>query len=154
MITAVFDCMMYLQAATNRQGAAGACLALVEDGHVRLLASSAILEEVEDVLHRPKIRAAFPKLTDDHVAAFAEQVRELAQIDDDVPAVHSLPRDPDDEPYLNLALTKQASFLVSRDKDLLSLMNDESFRQAHPDLTIVDPVEFLTQVRRAAGIAE
>jgi hypothetical protein len=39
MITAVFDCMVYLQAADNRNGAAGACLGLVEDGHVRLLAS-------------------------------------------------------------------------------------------------------------------
>src|SRR6266851_4024390 len=118
MITAVFDCMVYLQAAANRQGAAGACLGLVEDGHVRLFASSVILEEVEDVLNRPKIRAAFPKLTDDHIADFTEQVRELAQIDDNVPAIHSLPRDPDDEPYVNLAIAKQASFLVSRDKDL------------------------------------
>jgi len=98
MITAVFDCMVYLQAADNRNGAAGACLGLVEDGHVRLLASSTILEEVEDVLKRPKIHAAFPKLTDDHVAGFSEQVRELAQIDDNVPPIHSLPRDPADEP--------------------------------------------------------
>jgi predicted nucleic acid-binding protein len=75
MIAAVFDCMVYLQAADNRNGAAGACLGLVEDGHVRLLASSAILDEVEDVLKRPKIRAAFPTLTDDHVADFTEQVR-------------------------------------------------------------------------------
>jgi putative PIN family toxin of toxin-antitoxin system len=150
----VFDCMMYLQAAANRQGAAGACLDLVEDRHVRLFASSAILEEVEDVLNRPKIRAAFPKLTDDHVAAFTEQVRELAQIEDNVPAFHALPRDPDDEPYLNLAIAKQASFLVSRDKDLLSLMNDDDFRKAYPGFTIIDPAAFLTQIRAAAGIGE
>jgi putative PIN family toxin of toxin-antitoxin system len=148
MITAVFDCMVYLQAADNRNGAAGACLGLVEDGHVRLLASFAILEEVEDVLKRPKIRAAFPKLTDDHVANFTEQVRELAQIDDNVPPIHSLPRDRDDEPYLNLAIAKQALFLVSRDKDLLSLMNDDDFRKAYPGLTIIDPAGFLTTCAR------
>jgi uncharacterized protein len=154
MITAVFDCMLCLQTAASRQGAAGACLGLVENGHVRLFSSSAILEEVEDELNRPKIRAAFPKLTDDHVTDFTEQVRELAQIDDNVPAINSLPRDPDDEPYLNLAIAKQASFLVSRDKDLLSLMNDDDFRKAYPGLTIIDPAAFLTQIRRAAGIGE
>jgi putative PIN family toxin of toxin-antitoxin system len=151
MITAVLDCMVYLQASANRKGAAGACLGLAEDGHVRLLASLAILEEVEDVLKRPKIRAAFPKLTDGHVVDFMEQVRELAQIDDKVPPVHSLPRDPDDEPYLNLAIAKQASFLVSRDKDLLSLMNDDDFRKAYPGLTIIDPAASLTRVRTAVG---
>ena len=32
------------------------------------------------------------------------------------------PRDPDDEPYLNLAIKAKADFIVTRDKDLLDLM--------------------------------
>jgi hypothetical protein len=36
MIAAVFDCMVFLQAATNDQGPAFACLSLVEAGGVTL----------------------------------------------------------------------------------------------------------------------
>jgi predicted nucleic acid-binding protein len=56
MILAVFDCMVYLQAATNRKGAAGACLSLVEQNQVKLFLSPATLDEVRDVLNRPAIR--------------------------------------------------------------------------------------------------
>jgi putative PIN family toxin of toxin-antitoxin system len=55
----------------------------------------------------------------------------------EVPRTLTLPRDPKDEPYLNLALAVGAQYLVSRDKDLLDLMNDGSFRQRYPDLTIL-----------------
>ena len=63
------------------------------------------------------------------------------------PHVFSFPRDPDDEPYVDLAIATQSSFLVSRDSDLLDLMKDEASRTAYPGLTILDPVAFLSQVR-------
>ena len=34
------------------------------------------------------------------------------------------------EPYVNLALTSGSKYLVSRDKDMLDLMNDSTFRHA------------------------
>lgn len=63
MIAAVFDCMVFLQAATSDQGPAFACLSLVEAGEVRLSVSPPILGEIKDVLTRPAIRAKFPSLT-------------------------------------------------------------------------------------------
>jgi hypothetical protein len=36
--------------------------------------------------------------------------------------------------------------LVTRDKDLLDLMNDHAFRQRFPALTILDPVAFLKAI--------
>jgi hypothetical protein len=39
MISAVFDATTLLQAATSRNGPAAGCLALVDDGHVRLFLS-------------------------------------------------------------------------------------------------------------------
>jgi len=44
MITAVFDCMIFLQAAANRKGAAGACLTLADEDHVQLFCCPAILD--------------------------------------------------------------------------------------------------------------
>lgn len=64
------------------------------------------------------------------------------------PRVESLERDPKDEPYLNLAIATKAEYLVTRDRDLLDLMHDSSFQQRYPDLRILDPVEFLNEIRR------
>ena len=60
-----------------------------------------------------------------------------------------LSRDPKDEPYLNLAIATDASYLVSRDNDLLDLMTDSEFRTQHPDLKILDPVAFLRELQPA-----
>ena len=150
MIPAVFDCMVFLQAATNPKGAAGACLAVVEAGQVQLFFSAAILAETQDVLMRPKIRKSFPMLTDEHVEEFIDHLLEKSTTVDPVPLVHRLPRDADDEPYLNLAITANAAYLVSRDKDLLDLMNDPGFLAQYPHLRIVDPFSFLTIVRSSA----
>src|SRR5438132_1365376 len=74
-------------------------------------------------------------------------VVQAADVEEHVPIAFRLDRDPDDEPYLNLAIAMQPSFLVSRDKDLLDLMKDDSFRKAFPGLTIIEPIAFLAHVR-------
>lgn len=66
----------------------------------------------------------------------------------DVPRAFKYPRDPKDEPYVNLAIVGGAKYLVSRDNDLLDLMHAETvdghaFSQVYPSLTILDPVAFL-----------
>jgi len=67
-----------------------------------------------------------------------------------VPSVYSLPRDLDDEPYLNLALAADADYLVTWDKDLLDLMQDTTFRAQYPRLTILNPVALLQILRSPA----
>src|SRR5262249_18924040 len=121
MISAVFDCMVYLQAAISDRGPAFECVSLAERAQIELLLSEPVLVEVRDVLSRPKIRSKFAHLTDERVDLFLKKVSQLAKLIDDVPLVFSLPRDPKDEPYLNLAVAGRAKYLVSRDKDILSL---------------------------------
>jgi predicted nucleic acid-binding protein len=62
----------------------------------------------------------------------------------------SLPRDPKDAPYVDLAVASNAGYLVSRDKDLLELMQDEAFRRRFPNLKILEPVSFLREIARLA----
>jgi|SRR5579884_1885476 len=145
---AVFDCMVYLQAVLNESGPAFACFRLVDDGRVTLCASAETLAEVRDVLTRPALQRKFRQLTPERVEAFLRNVQAKAVVLDAVPPAVSHPRDPDDEPYLNLAVAAGARFLVSRDKDLLDLMLDADFRGRFPDLTVLDPVAFLGEVRR------
>jgi putative PIN family toxin of toxin-antitoxin system len=147
MIAAVFDCMVFLQAATNDTGPAFACLSLVESNHVHLYVSPAIPTEIQDVLSRPKIRAKFPHLTQDRVDLLLLKLTTVAVLVSDIPDAGMLVRDPNDLPYLNLAIAANVACLVSWDKDLRDLMKDSSLLSRCPQLSIVDPVAFLNIVR-------
>lgn len=147
-VAAVYDCMLYLQAAMSARGPAARCLEAAEAGHVRLFASGAVLAEVADVLGRPALRRRRAHLTTAFITAFVERVRQTAIVVDPVPERFTYSRDPDDEPYLNLVLASRAAYLVSRDRDLLDLQRPESeagqkLRGLVAGLTILDPVEFL-----------
>ena len=135
--------MILLQAAARPLGPAAECLRLVKARRLELFLSPEIVAEVRDVLTRPRTLKKFPALTPEAVGLFLEDVQMQAAILDQVPHSFSLPRDPKDEPYLDLALASGAKYLVSRDRDLLDLMEDQAFRQAFPDLMILDPAEML-----------
>lgn len=152
LVSAVFDCNVYLQAAARENSVAAECLRTVEKGSVRLCLSEDILAEVEDVLNRPEIRNHFQTLTDEIVEAFLLKLRKTAQVVRQVPQKFNYSRDPDDGPYINLAIEAEADYIVSRDKDLLDLMTgytDEckKFRQRFRSLKIVEPLEFLKEMR-------
>ncbi|MGZ3389798.1 MAG: PIN domain-containing protein [Isosphaeraceae bacterium] len=61
-LKAVFDTVVYLQAALNPAGPAFAALELADAGRIRLVASEETLEEVAEVLSRPRLRAKYPDL--------------------------------------------------------------------------------------------
>ena len=61
------------------------------------------------------------------------------------------PRDPDDEPYLNLAAHAPAEYLVTRDRDMLDLADStdddaKHLRRICPGLKILDPVSLLREI--------
>jgi putative PIN family toxin of toxin-antitoxin system len=139
----VFDCVVYLQAVAGPSGPAARLLGLLEAGRFTLYLSDHVLSEVREVLERPRVRAKNPAVTDETTRELLDRLTLLATKVVDVPSLFSLPRDPDDEPYVNLALAADANYLVTRDKDLLDLMNDPEFRARHPQLTILNPVALL-----------
>lgn len=126
MIAAVFDCMVFLQAATSDQGPAFACLALVEAGDVSLSVSGPILAEVKDVLMRPQIQAKFSTLTPERVDLFLQKIVMLAAVVAEVPDVGYPLRDADDLPYLNLAVATNSSYLVSGECGILKCLCREA----------------------------
>lgn len=147
-IRAVFDCNTFLQAAINEESLAGNCYRLIEEGTVELFVSQEVLEEIEDVINRPHIRERFDSLNYERIEKFLNSIKELAVIVTDVPKVFSLPRDVDDEIYINLAVEAEADFIVTRDKDLIDLMTSydiesKKFRQKFRPLKIIQPLEFL-----------
>ena len=147
---AEFDCMVFLQGAAREASPAGACLKLARERVISLCLSPEVLAEVRDVLTRPKTRQKFKTLTPERVTAFLQELTSKAFLLSEVPQSFAYPRNPDDEPYINLAIAAGAKYLVSRDKDVLDLAKDSDFQSRFPDLTILDPAAFLQEVVRKA----
>jgi putative PIN family toxin of toxin-antitoxin system len=143
MPAVVFDCMVFVQALANAKGPAWACYELVRGGRLILYVSPEIMSEVGDVLSRPKVRLKLPALTDEAVEAFLRDVLDRAEMLSGVAETFRLERDPKDERYINLAVASGASYLVTWDRDLLDLMNDESFRRQFPLLAFLEPPALL-----------
>ena len=149
---AVFDCMVFLQGAARRDSPAGACLVLAERKAVELCLSREIVREIRDVLTRESVQKRFPALTDDRVDAFLGALNGRARNVPEVTRTFGYPRDPKDEPYLNLAISVNADYLVSRDTDILDLADPSNpdgqrLRKHAPQLRIVEPSRFLSEVR-------
>ena len=92
----VFDCMVYLQATVNESGPAAALLRLVDNDEIALFVSREVLEEVREVLSRPKIRQRNPAITDERVDALLSRIAEKATLLDDVREHFMYARDPKD----------------------------------------------------------
>ncbi len=110
--------------------------------------SRATLAEVEKVLSRSHLRLKYPLLTDERVAALIDRLLYRGIYLRRVSQHITYPRDPKDEPQLNLAIEVKADYLISRDHDLLDLMNwnqeaGREFQQRFRFLKIVIPEEFL-----------
>lgn len=146
---AVFDCNVLIQAVAFGSGPAAACLQIVERGQAELLISKATLGELRRVLAYREVLEINSELTPVRIASFVERLTFRATLIRRVRHTFDYPRDPDDEPYIDLAIAANADYLVSRDKDLLSLMTSHSpvcrrFRQMARPLRVVDPPTFIS----------
>jgi len=147
----VFDCNIYLQALIKETGPAVACMTLFENGDIELYVSESLLNELHDVLTRPKLQQRYSRLTEERADILIANLRERAKLLKPVPHVFRYSRDTKDEPYLNLAIAAGASYLVSRDNDLLDLMTGttpecKEFRQRFRRIQVIDPVTFLKEM--------
>jgi putative PIN family toxin of toxin-antitoxin system len=150
---AVFDCNIYLQALGNKHGAAGQCLHAALAGQFLLFVDRPLLEELFEVVTRPTVARKL-RVLPSAVEELREQLRAKAVLVDVVPCVFQYPRDPDDAHYVDLAVATDAMLIVSRDADLLDLMNDRNpdgvaLRARYPDLRILTPPTFLNLLPRA-----
>ena len=101
----------------------------------------------------PEIRERNRHVTDELIDAFLTRILFRGILHRDVPHVFDFPRDTGDEPYIDLAIAVSAAFLVTRDRDLLSLGTDHTieakqFRQRTPGLSVLSPEDFLNEMRR------
>ncbi len=144
----VFDTNILIRAFISPHGASGKCLELVRRKEIVLCVSDDALDELEDVIDRPSIRKAARIDYAEQKEFFLDEITRLAYFTETVDSWFELLRDPDDEFVIDLALSSEADYLVSTDRDLLDLMTgiddvSKEFRQKFRKLKVVRPDEFL-----------
>lgn len=145
-IPAVFDCIVFAQALINPKGPAGACLTAAQRGHAHVFVSNHTLRELRELPTKLPARLG---VTIEQVDLLILDLSKYTEPVEDVPLDFTYDRDPDDAPYINLAVAVNARFLVTRDRDLLDLMSSDQFRNRFPGLQIVEPPVFLREVEAA-----
>jgi putative PIN family toxin of toxin-antitoxin system len=117
-----------------------ACLLLAaRAGRFQLVASPLLLDELADVLTRPKFRRY---LSIEDARRFVDAVRALAVLVDDSPEeADPITDDPDDDFLVLLAEVAGADVLVSGDPDLTALQR--------PGLVVMTPRSFLESLDEA-----
>ncbi len=149
----VFDCNVYFQSLISTRGPSGGCMKHALEGHLSLFCSEYTIDELRSTTSNPDLRAKFPRLTDTAVASLIENIERIATFLHSIPEPFEYPRDPDDAHYVNLALAARAKYVVSRDNDLLALMDvsrfeGRDFRQRFPALEIIEPQTLLRELGR------
>src|SRR5687768_8931483 len=147
---AVFDCNIFLQALANPLGSAGRCVQAALDGRFDLFLDRVVVDELIDVASRPVVARKL-RILPTRVSELITELNARAVFVNQVPAVFSYARDPDDAHYVNLAIATGAYLIVSRDKDMLDLMNDANpdgvrLRAQYPALHVLTPPAFLAVI--------
>lgn len=136
---AVVDTNVLVRAVIRPQGTVGPVLLRLRQGEYTLLYSRTLLEELTDVLNRPRIRDKY-RLTDQNIQTVVALI--LLRGEGVTPTERiAACRDPKDDKFLEVAVAGEADVIVSGDEDLLIL---------HPyaGIPIVPPSEFLQMLDR------
>jgi uncharacterized protein len=135
--TIVLDTNVYVAALLSKTGASAALLDLwLNEARFDVVVSPKLLEELDDVLSRPK----FQKINEHLKTLFLASVQRLAIHLPDSDVVYTELRDSNDNFVLALALQSKVTALVSLDLDVLEL-------KVVNNLPILTPGVFLQQLR-------
>ncbi len=113
-------------------------LEVATEGHVDLITSPALLDELSNVLHRPHLTAKLQRVrgtVDEALAFYASLAINITP--SVVPRV--VPDDPDDDEVIAAALAGRADIVVSGDRHLLTL-------GAYREIKILTPIEALAAI--------
>jgi len=140
VLTAVIDSTVLVSAFLTEGGVSAELLRFAREGVFVVFLSEDILIETQHTLAYARIRERY-NYTDDDVADFLNRLRVAATLVDELPHL-TVVRDPHDDMVIATAVRADATYVVTRDNDLLSL-------QQYEDITIITPEAFIAIVREA-----
>jgi putative PIN family toxin of toxin-antitoxin system len=116
-------------------GSSGEIVRMVSSGELILYMDARILSEYQEVLNRPKF-----KFDKEHVDILLNFIIKYGQFVSSKPLKNSLP-DPDDEPFLEVAITGNVKSLITGNK----VHYPYSYREG---INVLSPSEFLEYYRK------
>ena len=109
-------------------------LKLILQGSLVCFISIPILDEVRDVLQRPKF-----KLSSEQVLTLVEELHEVCELVTLNLSLEAVEDDPDDNRILECALAAEVNVIISGDSDLINLKQWDKIR-------ILTPAEFIREL--------
>ncbi|TAM85362.1 MAG: putative toxin-antitoxin system toxin component, PIN family, partial [Candidimonas sp.] len=123
------------------RGVPGQLLALADEHGIRLYTSRVLLDELHDVLHRPRL--AKPVAATGHSAdQMVAHYRRIATLVNAHRLAAPVSRDTDDDAVLACAVAAQADLVVTGDDDLLVL-------RRYADIEIITAAAAIARIRNA-----
>ena len=136
MTVVVIDTNVWISAFLNPEGFPARLIQAGQTGGFSIVSSLPLLDELQEVLLRPRIMR-IRRSTEIDVEAFVAAVAAIVQL---VPVSGELRlcRDPDDDVILETAIRGNAAFVVSRDEDLTRDLdlNDHLREQSIETITV------------------
>lgn len=140
---AVVDTNIWISALLNPHGYPSRVYAAARDGLFELVTSMPLLDELAQVLARPRLQRT-RRLTPHRINVFIDEIESASTI---VPVTGSfaLCRDPDDDVLLETAIIGHAAYIVSRDEDLTRDLDLHNAAASY-GIQIVTVAQFLQQL--------
>lgn len=101
-------------------------LDLVRNQQIDIYTSSALIEELLDVLSRPKFAQRLKAVIQETPEALVNNYRNLVEIVEIYTVEKIIINDPDDDQVLACAVSSSADYIISDDQDLLTLKLDQN----------------------------
>jgi putative PIN family toxin of toxin-antitoxin system len=135
----VLDANVLASALISAKGTPALLLVYWQEGTFDVVASPAMLQELERVLHYPRLQQQY-HLPEEKIQRFLRLLR--TQAIEVVPSeeIAVSKRDPADNRYLEYALAGDAQYIVSGDSHLLGL-------KEYREIQILTPTEFVTLLK-------
>lgn len=130
---AVLDANIWIRGLLGKTSYPGQVVDAWRAHRFRLVSSEPLLEEIADVLGRPRVQRK-TGLTADQATLFLVELRNACELVT-IPGILRLCRDADDDAVIETAIVGKAVVIVSQDNDLLSL--------AIPGVLVLTAPEFL-----------
>jgi len=138
ILRAVIDTSVLISVAFAKEGVAKKIRDLIADDSFVLITSKAILKELYEVLHYPRILERFKPSKED-IEEFVGMIIEHSIITEDTYEVYGITEDPKDDMFIACALEGDADCIVSRDPHLRNIKHFQRIQ-------IIDASSFINKV--------
>lgn len=146
VVKAVIDTNIWVSSLLNPSGFPARLRTYFEDGAFNVIISAPMLEELAEVLNRPKIKDKF-KIEEGDITKLLFLLEDRAE-DVVISGVVSICRDKDDDLVIETAIKGQAEYLVTRDDDIKFDKKVSSFLSQH-GVTVISLSKFLAIISKS-----